>query len=134
MLFLTWRQLSKQPFHSNICNNFKNIIKTGLSFASIILFIMEVLHINNKTFVFYLIIGAQVIFSVVGFYVGKFIRNKRANGVYRNLRRKYSNIDSRHEAYTLENDDDDSNYSLDRISNTLYIYIYIYSIIIYYYV
>ncbi|OUM59740.1 hypothetical protein PIROE2DRAFT_14641 [Piromyces sp. E2] len=121
MLFLTWRQLSKQPFHSSLCNNFKNTIKTGLTFASFFLFLMELFKINNKTFVFYFVMGVQVIFSIGGFYFGKFIKSKRANKVYKSLKMKYSNIYDRHEAFTLNNnDEEDSNYSLDRIITATY--------------
>jgi len=116
-MFITWRQLTKQPYYSSKCNNYKNIITTGMTAASFVVFLSEILKINKTSFIVYIVFLVQVIFSFVGFILGKRIKKIKSNIVYKNLKMKYSDIYSRYEAYTLNEHDDDSqsNLSLERI-------------------
>ncbi|ORX85701.1 hypothetical protein BCR32DRAFT_290486 [Anaeromyces robustus] len=122
-IFLTWRQLIKQPYYCNKCNNYKNTIKTGTSFGAVTLFILELFKINDKIFSFYIVLAVQFIASIFGFYLGEFIRKKKANTVYMNLKKKYSEVNSKREAYTPINDDEEirSNLSMERIVNDTYL-------------
>jgi len=119
-LFITWRQLTKQPYYSNKCNNYKNVMTTGMTAASFVLFLSEIFKINDTSFILYIVLLVHVIFSFVGFFLGKRVIKLKLNIIYKNLKKKYSNIYDRYEAYTLnekEDDDNQSDLSLDRISN-----------------
>jgi len=116
-IFITWRQLNIQPFYCNKCNYYRNIMYTGFSFAVIMLLILTVLKLNDKSYSIFLVIGVQLVGSIIGYFVGNAIKQSKVIRVYKNLKEKYTNYYTRREAFTSNNEDDDlqSNYSLDRI-------------------
>jgi len=76
---------------------------TGLSFASFILFIIEIFDINDKVYSLFIVMGVHILGSVFGIYLGRYIKQKKINSIYINLRRKYTDYSYNREAFT-END------------------------------